>query len=151
MLRNAMLDLPRETGGSLGTEGAKLQAACPRTAPIGSKYNELSAVQTNHAGFHHRKGRYFNRLRMSSWLGGTTNSCKLINEFMQTDQRIGAWRNNELTFGIWLAKHSRKARAERSPWSVVWRPKSALGVLDHGLTFIVRSRPCSFGSVGGDR
>jgi hypothetical protein len=51
MLRNAMLDLPQETGGSLGTEARQKQAAFPpaQASPIrhapAPKYNENRAFR----------------------------------------------------------------------------------------------------------
>jgi len=51
MLRNAMLDLPQETGGSLGTEARQKQAASPpaQASPIrhapAPKYNENRAFR----------------------------------------------------------------------------------------------------------
>jgi hypothetical protein len=85
MLRNAMMDLPRETGGSLGTEGEKLQAGSPfarrsdtRWPP---KYNENRVFGLIPARHWYRKDQYF------KWLH-TKFVTRRINGIFWGDQRI---------------------------------------------------------------
>jgi hypothetical protein len=81
MLRNAILNLPPDSGGSLGTEEDKLQAASPSARLPAPEIQRKSRFRPNPGPVSRRKGPYFKRVRTKFVTQGINGIFGVINEF----------------------------------------------------------------------